>query len=160
MRRRTATAPAAAQRGEGQAHADDRRPRRPTPELVVATSKLTGGTEPPAWTAAPLVGLDEDDESGAVGVGVATPAEGGVGAGAVTAVLLVGVGFGDAFVGAGDVGGGGTATAWLGATLGFGLVAVVLSLENDQPSKPPGITRWLTAPWLLYFHAPPFGAYQ
>lgn len=56
--------------------------------------------------------------------------------------------------------GGGATTTCTGATRGGGLVVAVLSLENDQPSKPPGITLWFVAPRLLYFHVPPFDAYQ
>ena len=48
----------------------------------------------------------------------------------------------------------------LGASRGGGLVSAVWLSENDQPSKlPSGGLRFIT-PHSLYFHCPPFGAYQ
>lgn len=55
--------------------------------------------------------------------------------------------------------GGGAAAVRTGATPG-GVGLLWSPRLNTQPSKPPGVTRWLEAPELLYCHDPPFGAYQ
>jgi hypothetical protein len=47
-----------------------------------------------------------------------------------------------------------------GAMRGGGLLASVLFLENDQPSKLPGGGLWFVTPSSLDFHAPPLVAYQ
>jgi hypothetical protein len=59
--------------------------------------------------------------------------------------------------GVGDGEGDGAGTGWVGLTPGTSWLSLS---ENVQPSKPPGIGRWVAAPTVLKVHGPPLGADQ